>query len=111
MTSAPGNTPGVSPRSSKRTGALLTQGPTGDRYAQALHMLSPGPFIPARKLNAGNLTPWRHHRGGWKFICRLIAEHLHCEDGVRFIGSVEDGGGEGRIIAQAWVGLFSHGPE
>jgi hypothetical protein len=43
-------------------------------------MLTLGPFTPARKLNAGNLAPWRHHRGGWKFVCRLIAEHLYLFD-------------------------------
>jgi glycosyltransferase involved in cell wall biosynthesis len=74
-------------------------------------MLSLGPFIPARKLNAGNLTPWRHHRGGWKFICRLIAEHLHCEDGVRFVGSVEDEVAERRIIAEPWVGFIHQVPK
>jgi glycosyltransferase involved in cell wall biosynthesis len=73
--------------------------------------MSLGPFIPARKLNAGNLTPWRHHRGGWKFICRLIAEHLHCEDGVRFIGSVEDEVAERRIIAEPWVGFIHQVPK
>ena len=74
-------------------------------------MLSLGPFILARKLNAGNLTPWRHHRGGWKFVCRLIAEHLHCEDGVRFIGSVEDEVAERRIILEPWVGFIHQVPK
>ena len=73
-------------------------------------VLTLGPFIPARKLNAGKLTPWQHHRGGWKFVCRLIAEHLHCEDGVRFIGSVEDRVAERTIIAEPWVGFIHQVP-
>ena len=73
-------------------------------------MVTLGPFTPARKLNAGNLSPWRHHRGGWKFVCRLIAEHLHCEDGVRFIGSVEDEVAERTIIAEPWVGFIHQVP-
>ena len=74
-------------------------------------MLTLGPFTPARKLNAGILAPWQHHRGGWKFACRLIAEHLHCEDGVRFIGSVEDEVAERRIIAEPWVGFIHQVPK
>ena len=73
-------------------------------------MLTLGPFTPARKLNAGILA-WQHHRGGWKFACRLIAEHLHCEDGVRFIGSVEDEVAERRIIAEPWVGFIHQVPK
>jgi|GEM_PF-1435003 len=73
-------------------------------------MLTLGPFTPARKLNAGHLTPWQHHRGGWKFVCGLIAEHLHCEDGVRFIGSVEDKVAERRIITEPWVGFIHQVP-
>jgi glycosyltransferase involved in cell wall biosynthesis len=68
-------------------------------------------FTPARKLNAGNLAPWRHHRGGWKFVCGLIAEYLHCEDGVRFIGSVEDEVAEHRIITEPWVGFIHQVPK
>jgi len=74
-------------------------------------MLTLGPYIPTRKLNAGNLTPWQHHRGGWKFVCGLIAEHLHCEDGVRLIGSVEDEVAERRIIAEPWVGFIHQVPK
>jgi glycosyltransferase involved in cell wall biosynthesis len=73
-------------------------------------MLTLGSFTPARKLNAGNLAPWSHHRGGWKFVCRLIVEHLHCDDGVRFIGSVEDEVAERRIIAEPWVGFIHQVP-
>jgi glycosyltransferase involved in cell wall biosynthesis len=73
-------------------------------------MLTLGPFTPARKLNAARLAPWQHHRGGWKFVCRLIAEHLHCADGVRFIGSVEDEVAERRIIAEPWVGFIHQVP-
>jgi glycosyltransferase involved in cell wall biosynthesis len=73
-------------------------------------MLNLGAFTPARKLNAGKLTPWQHHRGGWKFVCRLIAEHLHCEDGVRFIASVEDEVAERTIIAEPWVGFIHQVP-
>ena len=74
-------------------------------------MLTVGPYTPARKLNAGNLTPWQHHRGGWKYICSIIAEHLHCEDGVRFIGSVEDAVVERRIIVEPWVGFVHQVPK
>src|SRR3984893_9231977 len=74
-------------------------------------MLTLGSFTPARKLNAGNLAPWSHHRGGWKFVCRLIVEHLHCDDGVRFIGSVEDEVAERRIIAEPWVGFIHQVPK
>jgi glycosyltransferase involved in cell wall biosynthesis len=74
-------------------------------------LLTRGPFTLTRKLNAGNLAPWQHHRGGWKFVCRLIAEHLHCEDGVRFIGSVEDEVAERRIIAEQWVGFIHQVPK
>jgi len=70
-----------------------------------------GPYTPARKLNAENLAPWQHHRGGWKFVCSLIAEHLHCEDGVRFIGSVEDEVAQRRIIAEPWVGFIHQVPK
>ena len=73
-------------------------------------MLTLGPLTPARKLNAAKLTPWQHHRGGWKFVCRLIAEHLHCEDGVCFIGSVEDRVAERTIIAEPWVGFIHQVP-
>jgi cellulase (glycosyl hydrolase family 5)/glycosyl transferase family 2 len=73
-------------------------------------MLTFGPYTSARKLNAGDLTPWQHHRGGWKFVCRLIAETLHCEDGVRFIGSVEDEVANHRIIAEPWVGFIHQVP-
>src|SRR6516165_9927094 len=74
-------------------------------------MLTLGPYTPARKLNAGSLTPWQHHRGGWKFVCGLIAEYLHCQDGVRFIGSVEDEVAERRIIAEPWVGFVHQVPK
>ena len=74
-------------------------------------MLTLGPYTPARKLNAGNLTPWQYHRGGWKFVYSLISEHLHCQDGVRFIGSVEDEVAERRIIAEPWVGFIHHVPK
>jgi len=70
-----------------------------------------GPFTSARKLNAKGLTPWQHHRGGWKFVCGLIAEHLHSEDGVRFIGSVEDEVAEHRIITEPWVGFIHQVPK
>ena len=74
-------------------------------------MLTIGPFTPARKLNAANLTPWQHHRGGWKFVCGLIAEHLHCEDGVRFIGSVEDEVAKRLVVAEPWVGFIHQVPK
>jgi glycosyltransferase involved in cell wall biosynthesis len=74
-------------------------------------MLTVGPFMAARKLNAGRLVPWQHHRGGWKFVCRLITEQLHCEDGVRFIGSVEDEVANRRIIAEPWVGFIHQVPK
>jgi glycosyltransferase involved in cell wall biosynthesis len=74
-------------------------------------MLTLGPYTPARKLNAGNLTPWQYHRGGWKFVYSLISEHLHCQDGVRFIGSVEDEVAERRIIAEPWVGFIHQVPK
>jgi len=74
-------------------------------------MLTLGHYTPARKLNAGNLTPWSHHRGGWKFVCSLIADHLHCEDGVRFIGSVEDEVAERRIVSEPWVGFIHQVPK
>jgi hypothetical protein len=70
-----------------------------------------GPFTPAKRLNARKLSPWQHHRGGGKFVCRLIAEHLHCEDGVRFIGSVEDEVAERKIIAEPWVGFIHQVPK
>jgi glycosyltransferase involved in cell wall biosynthesis len=73
-------------------------------------MLTFGSFTPARKLNAAQLAPWQHHRGGWKFVCRLIAEHLHSADGVRFVGSVEDEVTERRIIAEPWVGFVHQVP-
>jgi glycosyltransferase involved in cell wall biosynthesis len=74
-------------------------------------MLTTGPFTPVRKLNASNLAPWPHHRGGWKFVCGLIAKHLHCEDGVRFIDSVEDEVANRRIIAEPWVGFIHQVPK
>jgi len=74
-------------------------------------MLTVGPYTSVRKLNAANLTPWQHHRGGWKFVCNLITEHLHCEDGVRFIGSVEDEVAERRIVAEPWVGFIHQVPK
>ena len=74
-------------------------------------MLTIGPFTPTRKLNASNLAPWQHHRGGWKFVCGLIAKHLHCEDGVRFIDSVEDEVANRRIIAEPWVGFVHQVPK
>jgi hypothetical protein len=74
-------------------------------------MVTAGPFTPTRKLNAGNLNPWQHHRGGWKFVCGLIAEHLHCEDGVRFIDSVEDEVARRRIVAEPWVGFIHQVPK
>jgi glycosyltransferase involved in cell wall biosynthesis len=74
-------------------------------------MLTIGPFTPARKLNAGNLNPWQHHRGGWKFVCGLIAEHLHCEDGIRFIDSVEDEVAKRKIVTEPWVGFIHQVPK
>jgi Cellulase (glycosyl hydrolase family 5)/Glycosyl transferase family 2 len=74
-------------------------------------MVTLGPYTPTRKLNTGTLTPWPHHRGGWKFVCALIADHLHCDDGVRFIGSVEDEVAERRIIAEPWVGFIHQVPK
>jgi glycosyltransferase involved in cell wall biosynthesis len=85
--------------------------PRVDLYLDILHMLTLGPYTSVRKLNAGNLTPWQHHRGGWKFVCGLIAQYLHCEDGVRFIGSVEDEVAERRIIAEPWVGFIHQVPK
>jgi hypothetical protein len=70
-----------------------------------------GPYTPSRKLNAKGLAPWQHHRGGWKFVCSLTAEHLHCEDGVLFIGSVEDEVAEHRIIVEPWVGFIHQVPK
>ena len=74
-------------------------------------MLTIGPFTPARKLKAENLTPWQHHRGGWKFVCGLIAKHLHCEDGVRFIDSVEDEVAKRKIVTEPWVGFIHQVPK
>ncbi len=70
-----------------------------------------GPYTAARKLNTGTLTPWRHHRGGWKYVCRLLSEHLHCDEGVRFIGSVEDEIAERKVIAEPWVGFVHQVPK
>jgi hypothetical protein len=69
-----------------------------------------GSFTDARKFNAGELTPWDHHRGGWKYVCRLLKEHLHCDEGVRFIGSVEDHVAERKVIAEPWVGFVHQVP-
>lgn len=74
-------------------------------------MLTTGPFTATRKLNARNLNPWQHHRGGWKFVCGLITEHLHCEDGVRFIDSVEDEVAGRRIVTEPWVGFIHQVPK
>jgi glycosyltransferase involved in cell wall biosynthesis len=70
-----------------------------------------GPYTDARKVNAGRLTPWQHHRGGWKYVCRLISAHLHCDEGVRFIGSVEDEIAERKVIAEPWVGFVHQVPK
>jgi glycosyltransferase involved in cell wall biosynthesis len=70
-----------------------------------------GPYTEARKLNTSGLTPWQHHRGGWKYVCRLLAEHLHCDDGIRFIGSVEDEIAERKVIAEPWVGVVHQVPK
>jgi hypothetical protein len=80
-------------------------------YSSAPSPVTLGPYTPARKLNAKGLAPWQHHRGGWKFVCGLIAEHLHCEDGVLFIGSVEDEVAEHRIITEPWVGFIHQVPK
>jgi hypothetical protein len=80
-------------------------------YQPILRMLTFGAYTSTRKLNAKNLTPWQYHRGGWKFVCGLITEHLHCEDGVRFIGSVEDEVAERRIIVDPWVGFIHQVPK
>jgi len=70
-----------------------------------------GPYTDARKLDASTLTPWQHHRGGWKYVCRLLSEYLHCEGGVRIIGSVEDEIAERKVIAQPWVGFVHQVPK
>jgi hypothetical protein len=70
-----------------------------------------GPFTDARKLDASTLTPWQHHRGGWKYVCHLLLEYLHCEGGVRIIGSVEDEIAERKVIAQPWVGFVHQVPK
>lgn len=80
-------------------------------HSSAAAPVTLGPYTPARKLNAKALAPWQHHRGGWKFVCDLIAEHLHCEDGMRFIGSVEDEVAERRVIAEPWVGFIHQVPK
>src|SRR5258708_21019456 len=70
-----------------------------------------GPYTDARKLDASTLTPWQHHRGGWKYVCRLLSEYLHCKGGVRIIGSVEDEIAERRVIAKPWVGFVHQVPK
>src|SRR5260221_14679032 len=69
------------------------------------------PHAGARKLAASTLTPWQHHRGGWKSVCRLRSEYLHCKGGVRIIGSVEDEIAERRVIAKPWVGFVHQVPK
>src|SRR6516165_8131962 len=70
-----------------------------------------GSYSDARKLNASKLTPWQHHRGGWKYVCRLLFEYLHCDEGVRVIGSVEDEVAERKVIAEPWVGFVHQVPK
>src|SRR5690242_15508776 len=70
-----------------------------------------GPYTNARKLNIGKPTPWPHHRGGWKYVCRLLLEHLHCEGGVRFVAAVEDEIFEGKVISEPWVGFVHQVPK
>ena len=78
--------------------------------ARISNMLNFGPYTRLRKLNAAGVAPWQHHRGGWKFVCGLITEHLHCDDGVRFVDSVEDEVAAQRIIAEPWVGFLHQVP-
>jgi hypothetical protein len=70
-----------------------------------------GPYTDTRKLDASTLKPWQHHRGGWKYVCRLLSEYLHCQGGVRIIGSVEDEIAERKVIAEPWVGFVHQVPK
>ncbi len=81
--------------------------PGGNATVSRSHI---GPLTKVRKLNLAQMTAWPHHRGGWNFVCRLMAENLHCDDGTDFSTAVEDEIFEGRVFARPWSGFLHQVP-
>ncbi|XYI03550.1 cellulase family glycosylhydrolase [Sorangium sp. So ce1128] len=67
-------------------------------------------ITPRRKLRVGPQVIWEHHCGGWKYVVGLIRDHLHCDDGIRFIGSVDDMIFAGEPVLEPWVGVVHQVP-
>ena len=70
-----------------------------------------GPFTKVAKLRIEKPVHWPHHRGGWKYVCDLLARELHASDGIRFVSSVEDEIAEERTIDEPWVGFLHQVPQ
>jgi hypothetical protein len=74
------------------------------------------PLNGERKLFVDKQIFWNHHRGGWRFVVKLIAEQLHRNDGTRFVTAVEDELFPGSAhyagpIREPWVGFIHQVPK
>lgn len=68
------------------------------------------PEFSRKKLKVKCPTQWEHHRGGWKYAVKLIAQHLHDDEGTLCISSVEDYVLDEETISEAWVGFIHQVP-
>lgn len=64
----------------------------------------------APKLKVVNPVAWDHHRSGWPFLVELLRRHLHTEDGVRVLTSVEETFFAGEVVREPWVGFIHEVP-
>lgn len=53
---------------------------------------------------------WNHHRSGWTFVLNLIKENFHIEDGIDFIGAVEDEVVAKTKLTKPWIGFIHQVP-
>jgi hypothetical protein len=60
-----------------------------------------------------NTTSWKHHRCGWEYcILNLINSPLHDENGIVFIGCIEDYLiSYKRVIKEPWAGFIHNVPK
>lgn len=64
----------------------------------------------ARCIRLDGQEGWEHHAGGWKDVIEAVRDNLHCADGIKFLGSVEDEMFAGHVIAEPWVGFLHQVP-
>lgn len=68
-------------------------------------------MLAVRKLRIEETLASDGHDAYWKNATAMLAQHLHADDGVQFVSSVDRLVASGRVLQEPWVGVLHGSPQ